>query len=209
MLRPLVPLILSNPIGRTISLYPYFGRAWAVSAEDAIDTFRYGSEAPAFEPAVDWLFSHRPEGLGEIRCPVTILWGTRDALLFPRQGPRWARAIPGAELRPLPGLGHTPFFDDPGMMTRVILDASEPASRTTRASRFQIAQEESALAAARLEVGEHRDRHPALGLGPVLGREAAVEPVVADDPPAAGAVGEDPAAVALLAERSRTRRHAA
>ena len=123
LLRPLVPLILSNPVGRTLSLYPYFGRAWAVETEDAIMTFRYGSEAPAFLPAVDWLFSHRPEGLDEIRCPVRILWGTRDALLPPRQGPRWARAIPGAELRPLPGLGHTPFFDDPGVMTRAILDA--------------------------------------------------------------------------------------
>jgi pimeloyl-ACP methyl ester carboxylesterase len=123
MLRPLVPAILSNPVGRTMSMYPYFGRAWAVDAEDAISTFRYGAKAPAFEAAVEWLFSHRPQGLEEIRCPVRILWGTRDALLPPRQGPRWERAIPGAELRPLRGLGHTPFYDDPGMMTRAILDA--------------------------------------------------------------------------------------
>ena len=123
LLAPIVPAILSNPVGRTLSLYPYFGRAWAVDAEDAITTFRYGSNAAAFVPAVDWLFSHRPSGLEEIRCPVTILWGSRDALLPPRQGPRWARAIPGAELRPLPGLGHTPFFDDPGVVTRAILDA--------------------------------------------------------------------------------------
>jgi pimeloyl-ACP methyl ester carboxylesterase len=123
LLGPLVPLLLSIPVGRALSLYPYFGRPWAVDAEDAISTFRYGSEAPAFEPAVDWLFSHRPKGLGEIRCPVEILWGTRDALLPPRQGPRWERAIPGARLRRLAGLGHTPFYDDPGVMTRLILDA--------------------------------------------------------------------------------------
>jgi pimeloyl-ACP methyl ester carboxylesterase len=123
LLAPLVPLVLSTPIGRTLSLYPYFGRAWAVSTEDAIETSRLGTEAPAFLPAVDWLFSHRPSGLEEIRCPVLILWGTRDMLLFPRQGPRWQRAIPGAELRPLDGLGHTPFFDDPGVLTQAILSA--------------------------------------------------------------------------------------
>ena len=120
-LRPLAPHLLRNPIVRTISLYPYFGRAWAVSAEDAIDTMRLGTGAPGFLPAVDWLFSHRPENLHEVECPVLVLWGTRDALLFPRQGPRWAKAIPGAELRPLPGLGHTPFFDDPDRLTRQIL----------------------------------------------------------------------------------------
>jgi pimeloyl-ACP methyl ester carboxylesterase len=54
MLGPVVPMILSNPVGRTLSMYPYFGRAWAVEAEDAIATFRYGSKAPAFLPAVDW-----------------------------------------------------------------------------------------------------------------------------------------------------------
>ncbi len=122
MLAPIVPFVLSNPVGRTISLYPYFGRAWAVSAEDAIETFRMGAEAPAFLPAVDWLFSHRPENLHQIDCPVLVLWGSRDALLFPRQGPRWERAIPGAELKPLPGLGHTPFFDDPDLLTREILE---------------------------------------------------------------------------------------
>jgi pimeloyl-ACP methyl ester carboxylesterase len=123
VLGPLVPLLLGNPFGRALSLYPYFGRAWAVSAEDAIATYRIGAGAPAFLPAVDWLFSHRPSGLDEIRCPVTILWGTRDLLNFPRQGPRWQRAIPGSELRPLDGLGHTPFFDDPGVLTRAILSA--------------------------------------------------------------------------------------
>lgn len=123
LLGPLVPLLLGNPVGRTLSLYPYFGRAWAVSTQDAIATYRLGAGAPAFLPAVDWLFSHRPSGLDEIRCPVTILWGTRDLLNLPRQGPRWQRSIPGSVLRPLDGLGHTPFFDDPGVLTHAILSA--------------------------------------------------------------------------------------
>lgn len=122
-LAPIAPFLLANPVGRTLSLYPYFGRPWAVSAEDALATYRFGTGAPAFLPAVDWLFSHRPSGLAEIHCPVTVLWGTRDRLNLPRQGPRWARAIPGAVLRPLDGLGHTPFFDDPGVLTHAILSA--------------------------------------------------------------------------------------
>jgi pimeloyl-ACP methyl ester carboxylesterase len=36
--------------------------------------------------------------------------------------PRFAAAIPDAELVPLPGLGHVPMLDDPGLVARTILD---------------------------------------------------------------------------------------
>ena len=59
-------------------------------------------------------------GLPDIRCPVLILWGTRDLILIPRQGRRFERLIPNSELRYLKGLGHTPMSDDPQLLADAI-----------------------------------------------------------------------------------------
>ena len=39
---------------------------------------------------------------------------------MPRQGRRFERLIPGAELRYLKGLGHTPMSDDPELLSAAI-----------------------------------------------------------------------------------------
>jgi pimeloyl-ACP methyl ester carboxylesterase len=67
-------------------------------------------------------------GLPEIRCPVLVLWGTRDVILVPRQGRRFERLIPGCELRYLKGLGHVPMSDDPQLLANAIADFA-PAPR--------------------------------------------------------------------------------
>lgn len=56
--------------------------------------------------------------------PVTIGWGTRDRLLLRRQGIRAKHIIPGARLVRLPGCGHVPMNDNPGLVARVLLDGS-------------------------------------------------------------------------------------
>ena len=62
--------------------------------------------------------------LNEIDVPVRILWGTQDLLLLPRQGRRFERLIPGAELRYLRGLGHTPMSDDPELLAELVATTS-------------------------------------------------------------------------------------
>ncbi|MEV3987364.1 alpha/beta fold hydrolase [Streptomyces sp. NPDC049837] len=59
--------------------------------------------------------------------PVTVAWGTRDRLLPPRQAARVKAAIPGARLVPLPGCGHVPMADAPGLVARVLRDATGAA----------------------------------------------------------------------------------
>ena len=54
--------------------------------------------------------------------PVTIVWGSRDALLVPRQGRRAVRVIPHARLVELPGCGHVPFYDDHDAVVRALLE---------------------------------------------------------------------------------------
>jgi pimeloyl-ACP methyl ester carboxylesterase len=54
--------------------------------------------------------------------PVTIAWGEKDRLLLPRQAQRAVAELPGARLVKLPGCGHIPTYDDPGLVARVILE---------------------------------------------------------------------------------------
>lgn len=59
-----------------------------------------------------------------ITVPVTIAWGTRDRLLLPWQAARANRAVPGVHGVWLPGCGHVPMGDDPAMVAKVILEAT-------------------------------------------------------------------------------------
>jgi pimeloyl-ACP methyl ester carboxylesterase len=49
---------------------------------------------------------NRTIALGQLRLPVTVLHGTRDQLIRPSGGGATARAIPGARLRLIEGMGH-------------------------------------------------------------------------------------------------------
>lgn len=62
-----------------------------------------------------------PKDFDGIDCPVTIAWGTRDRVLpYGRYSDRLLRLIPDAELVELPGLGHTPMYDDPELVAATI-----------------------------------------------------------------------------------------
>ena len=83
--------------------------------------------SPGFQPAL-WASVARgvPAGLSEIRVPVRIVYGTLDFMLGALTAPRFAASIPGAELIPLPGLGHVPMLDEPQLVARTILDFTTP-----------------------------------------------------------------------------------
>lgn len=53
--------------------------------------------------------------------PVTVAWGTRDRLLFPRQADRAVALIAGARKLMLRGAGHIPTYDDPRATVAAIL----------------------------------------------------------------------------------------
>ena len=65
--------------------------------------------------------------------PRRMLWGTRDQVLLPVQGRRWAKEWPGLELITLPGLGHVPMADDPQLVSRLILENTAKADQRTSA----------------------------------------------------------------------------
>ena len=121
--------LLRNPVGRTLFAGPALGKPWRADPDDMIEQSGAVRRArPGLLPTFDAVEGRQPLGLRELDCPVLLLWGTKDLVLLPRQGRRFERLIPGAELRYLKGLGHTPMSDDPELLAEAIARARAQAS---------------------------------------------------------------------------------
>jgi pimeloyl-ACP methyl ester carboxylesterase len=92
-----------------------------------------------FDATRPFLFDGQPRGLTTLDTPVLLLWGTLDMVLLPRQGRRFARLIPGAELRYLPGLGHTPMSDAPEELADAIAEFALERPRARRSAQAAVA----------------------------------------------------------------------
>lgn len=79
--------------------------------------------------------------LERIDVPVLVAWGDKDRILpMDKHAVRFRAEIPGVEFRVLPGLGHTPMWDDAGQVAALIgdfaagVDASAAAVPPAQAS---------------------------------------------------------------------------
>src|SRR3954447_24103734 len=118
---PLAGTLAAHPVTRASLLAPMRARPWRVPAADAAAEVRTFGRAPGFQPTLRWTVGAQPAlGLGEIGVPVRICTGTRDVMLGAFTAPRFAAAIPGAELHRLPGCGHVPMADDPASVAAAI-----------------------------------------------------------------------------------------
>jgi pimeloyl-ACP methyl ester carboxylesterase len=98
-------------------------KPWLVPPDAAVEAFANLARSPAFDATLEILGRYTYSRGGEVRVPVTIVWGNRDFLLIPRQGPRAARVIPTARLVRLPSAGHVPTYDAPDELARILLAA--------------------------------------------------------------------------------------
>jgi pimeloyl-ACP methyl ester carboxylesterase len=124
-LRPAVPALSRSAAGRVALFSQVYGRPWRLPPADAVATIDAFLDAPAFEPAMQAFRSYRFGAGDELRgVPVTVAWGSRDALLIPRQAARARRLLPWARHVTLQGCGHVPFHDDPETVAAVLLAGS-------------------------------------------------------------------------------------
>ena len=66
------------------------------------------------------------EPVTDVGCRVRIAWGLNDRMLpFMRYGAPMLAAVPHAEFKLLPGVGHVPMIDDPRLVADAILDFVE------------------------------------------------------------------------------------
>ena len=126
LLAPVVPLVLGSALGRRLFLGQIFAHPERIPAAAAIADARAFAQAPGFDAT--FATAARPgarfRGSAEVTCPVTIAWGDHDLLLLPRQARRAAAQLAGARLVTLAGCGHTPMWDDPEQVARVLLEGS-------------------------------------------------------------------------------------
>ena len=121
--RPLVPALARGTLGRAVIDGPFVSRPARMPAEQA------AADAIAFlraRDAVSAILAGRASFTDPVPAdvPVTIAWGTRDRLLRPRQARVALRRLPSARFVSLPGCGHVPMTDDPGLVAKVRLEGS-------------------------------------------------------------------------------------
>ena len=114
--------LTASGAGRTLQMNQIFARPWLIPPEAARRTLENFWASPAFTRALAAFDSYTFRNGHEIDVPVSVLWGSRDRLLlYGRQAPRARRALPDARHVTLEGLGHTPFYDDPGVVARELM----------------------------------------------------------------------------------------
>jgi pimeloyl-ACP methyl ester carboxylesterase len=69
---------------------------------------------------------------GRITVPTLVIWGARDRLVDPALAPRTTRAIPGARMIVLPGVGHTAHLEAPRQTAQLVLGLLAQLSAPSR-----------------------------------------------------------------------------
>lgn len=127
-----VPALTRTPARRwLLNWWLFMARPGRWSAEQAAEQMRMLGGAPSYMEFLRWTRDRRVERLPGVACPVLIAWGSRDLLLPRRQAARFVRALPHAELRLLPGVGHLPMADAPQLIASAILDLIAKTEPTT------------------------------------------------------------------------------
>jgi pimeloyl-ACP methyl ester carboxylesterase len=128
LLAPYADAVSGRPGQRKLLMNLFMAHPERLPRTEAAAMVRAMAGAPWFDdtlPAIKaWVRNPAPDPA----VPVTIGWGEKDRLLFPRQGRRAVEAIPTAKLVPLIGCGHLPTFDDPQQVAELMLAATAAAS---------------------------------------------------------------------------------
>ncbi|MCB0876693.1 MAG: alpha/beta fold hydrolase [Solirubrobacterales bacterium] len=82
-------------------------------------------DSPGYEAANAEMRRYVCEDLDRVTVPTTIVWGELDRLVAP---PRPERRPPGSRYLQFERLGHTPNWDDPELVARLLLEASSAAA---------------------------------------------------------------------------------
>jgi pimeloyl-ACP methyl ester carboxylesterase len=120
-LRPLVSLALRNRRAREAMLRSFAARPQRIPPRAGRDLILAWIDAAGYEGANREMRRHVFDPAGYPDIPVTLAWGELDRTVSP---PRPERRPRGARYLVLPGVGHTPMWDDPELVARVLLEGS-------------------------------------------------------------------------------------
>lgn len=119
--RPVIEQLLVRPRGRKLALGSVIVNGDRVTASEGIAMTRNLAASTGFEPTLETITHERFTGGDQVRVPVSLVWGSRDLILFPWQAKRALAELPDARHVPVPGTGHVPTWDAPDTVTRELL----------------------------------------------------------------------------------------
>lgn len=120
-LRPLLRLATSVRRSREAMLRTTVGQPQNVPVAEARIMIGSWIDAPGYDAANAEMRRHVCEDLERVQIPTTIAWGELDRLVGP---PRPERRPPGARFVKLAGCGHTPNWDAPELIAKLLLETS-------------------------------------------------------------------------------------
>jgi pimeloyl-ACP methyl ester carboxylesterase len=123
-LAPRADSLMRRRVARAVALGGFVARPTAMPPGEASASLRALAAAPWFDATLPTIKPRQFSGGEEITVPVTVAWGEKDRVLFPRQASRAARQIPRARIVKLRGCGHVPTYDDPAQVAEVLLEGA-------------------------------------------------------------------------------------
>ena len=131
-----LPQIMRRPGIRRLALRDVMTRGDQVPVAEAVALAESSLRCTVVDDVFETIRSGtgRVVDLARISCPVLVAWGDHDRILpIERHAGRFRAEIPGVDYRVLPGVGHTPMWDDPGLISGLIGDfaAAAEARRAT------------------------------------------------------------------------------
>lgn len=120
-LRTALKRALRTEAGRRRILATTAARPERLSAAEAARWFDAWLDAPGYDDANEQMRAGAFERAADVRVPCTMAWGAEDRLL---RAPRRERLPAHARILTVPGWGHTPTYDDPEGVARLLLEAS-------------------------------------------------------------------------------------
>jgi pimeloyl-ACP methyl ester carboxylesterase len=134
--------LLARPGFRRIGMRDIMARGHLVPAEEAVLLTRSSIRCAVVEDVFKTMRNGtaRVVDLDRVQVPTLVAWGDKDRLLpMDRHSERFRRDIPGVRFEVLPGLGHTPMWDDPGRVAQVIGDFAAGAAAAANGQAASIA----------------------------------------------------------------------
>jgi pimeloyl-ACP methyl ester carboxylesterase len=122
-MRPLLPALRSEAIRRR-ALGGVMRHPERMSGREAVQLARAYAGAKGYAAASEEMRAGAVGDLSDLAVPVTLAWGEHDALV---RRPPPGTLPPHVSQVDLPGCGHVPTWDDPALVSRVILEGTAAA----------------------------------------------------------------------------------
>ena len=145
----ILPKVMARPGLRRLALRDVMTRGHQVPAAEAVALARSSVRTAIVEDVYTVLRNGEAHvtDLDRIDVPVLVTWGSKDRILpMEQHAPRLREELRGIEFRVHPGIGHTPMWDDPGLIATTIGDWASAASTTPQAPARAAGDPEAATA---------------------------------------------------------------